>query len=64
MSWRRNFKREIKKQQHEADEAVAQATVNYMDAMTLQWTAERIARGLLRMQEENHFGPKFFGVNN
>jgi hypothetical protein len=64
MSWRRNFKREVEEKQREADEAVAQATINYMDAVNLQFISERIARGLLKMQIENHLGPKLFGVKN
>jgi hypothetical protein len=35
-----------------------------MDAVNLQLISERIARGLLKMQIENHLGPKLFGVKN
>lgn len=48
--------------QKEAEEAVSMAEIGYMDALNLQLTSERISRGLLRMQQENHFGFRLFGV--
>ena len=63
MRWKKMFTREIERRQKVADNAVVQAEVEYLDAVNLQLTSERIARDLLRMQRENSLGYKLFGVN-
>ena len=57
--------------QHEADDALARTErgvlttqVGYMDMLNLQRLAERVAAGHARLQAENGFGYRVFGIEN
>lgn len=59
---RRSIKKELAVKQQEAEEAVIKAQIGFMDVLNLQRFAERVAEGHRRLQIDNHFGLKVFGV--
>ena len=65
MRWRRRndqLNEEIARRTKEAEDAIIMSQVGYMAAEQLNRAAERVAKGHRRLQRENHFGPKLFGV--
>ena len=58
MTWRKK----LDKAEKESEQALAMARIGYADMLNMQQLARRIADGHLRLQKENHFGEKLFGV--
>lgn len=61
MNWRKR-NRKIAQAQDEAEQALAMTRIGYADMLNMQQLARRISEGHLRLQQENHFGLKVFGV--
>jgi len=59
---RRKMKQELAAERLEAKNAVIQARVGFMDVLSLQRFATKIAEGHRKLQKDNNFGYRIFGV--
>lgn len=62
MSWWRRNKEQVLKRQKDAEKAIVTARLGYMSMLNLRSAAERVAERHLKIQRENHYAFRFFGV--